>query len=425
MHLQVWKSLLVEFVGTFVLVFIGGSAVAWTLSESDDILVKAFAFGLALIALIYMWGKFSGAHFNPAVSFGFALSGQMHFGLMLGYWIAQILGGIAAGALVMYLFGSGNAGQSVGTLTNTDAWKAVLVETLLTFVLVGAYLYLYSDPENAMMSGLVIGLVLIFAMMAGGTLTGASMNPARSLGPAIFGNTLDSVWIYIVGPLFGAILAVLMYKLLSYRYGCCYKKDECGEYVKDECGNHIVKCKIARMDKCGKPVKDECCNQIYDEIETVVPKKGFTQERKPAKTKVALTNINAQFCGSCDSPVYVAAHVDAVLEQKEADKHDLADVFGKSSQTQGSTAELSLKDKLAQAFGDVDTDKDLTINAASLKTPNIDAKGLSVQGTNVDFKGATGKVNTAGLKQNLAKGVAAAKSTVAGIPLSSLPQLAL
>src|SRR4030042_3109293 len=97
-----WKSLLSEFIGTFTLVFIGASAVALTVAQGGSILNSAFAFGLALMTIIYVWGSYSGAHVNPAVSFGFAVAGQMNWGLMLGYWIAQLLGGIAAAALVAY-----------------------------------------------------------------------------------------------------------------------------------------------------------------------------------------------------------------------------------------------------------------------------------------------------------------------------------
>ena len=252
-----WKSLLSEFIGTFTLVFVGASAVALTAAQGGSLVGSAFAFGLALMTIFYTWGTFSGAHVNPAVSFGFALAGRMNWGLMLGYWIAQLVGGIAAGALVAYFFGTANgAGASIGSLTNTDAWKAVLLEAILTFFLVITILLITRNPLLAIASGLAIGLVLTFDMLAGAPLTGASMNPARSLGPAIFSNNMGTYWIYVVGPLLGAFIAALIYKLFTYDWSCCDKVDECGISIKDECGNPLKECQRQVVDNCGRPVSD-------------------------------------------------------------------------------------------------------------------------------------------------------------------------
>lgn len=274
-----WKALLAEFIGTFTLVFIGASAVALTVAQGGSILNSAFAFGLALMTIIYVWGSYSGAHVNPAVSFGFAVAGQMNWGLMLGYWIAQLLGGIAAAALVAYFFGTASgAGASVGILTNTDAWKAVLLEAFLTFFLVIAYLFIYRNPFLAIVSGIAIGLVLTFAMLAGGYLTGASLNPARSLGPAIFSNNIGTWWIYIVGPLLGALVAALIYKLFTVNFSCCDKVDECGNKILDECGRPLKECKRPLVDNCGKPVKDCHGVQQYDTYVTHERKLTHHQE---------------------------------------------------------------------------------------------------------------------------------------------------
>lgn len=261
----VWKALASEFLSTFTLVFIGTSAVALTFAQGGSLLGSALAFGLALMTIIYVWGSYSGAHANPAVSFGFAVAGQMNWGLMLGYWVAQLLGGIAAAALVAYFFGTASgAGASVGSLTDTDVWRAILLEAFLTFFLVIAYLFIYRNPFLALVSGIAIGLVLTFAMLAGGPLTGASMNPARSFGPAIFGNTLGSVWIYIVGPLLGALVAALVYKLFTVNFACCDKVDECGNKILDECGRPLKECKRPLVDNCGNTVKDCHGNVQYD-----------------------------------------------------------------------------------------------------------------------------------------------------------------
>ena len=260
----VWKALLAEFIGTFTLVFIGASAVALTVGQGGSLLTSAFAFGLALMTIIYVWGSYSGAHVNPAVSFGFAVAGQMNWGLMLGYWVAQLLGGIAAAALVAYFFGTATgAGASIGSLTNSDIWKAILLEAFLTFFLVIAYLFVYRNPFLAIISGIAVGLVLTFAMLAGGPLTGASTNPARSLGPAIFSNNMGTYWIYIVGPLLGALVAALVYKLFTVDFNCCDKVDECGNKILDECGRPLKECKRPVLDNCGKPIKD-CNGQVYE-----------------------------------------------------------------------------------------------------------------------------------------------------------------
>lgn len=279
MNNSLWVALLTEMVGTFTLVLVVSSAVATSVASGGSLLGSAFAYGLALMSLIYVWGSFSGAHFNPAVSFGFAVAGRMNWGLMLGYWIAQLLGGILAAALVAYFFGTTTgAGASVGTLTNTNAWAAVLFEAFITFFLVIAYLFIYRDPMKALVSGLAIGMVLTFCFLAGGSLTGASTNPARSLGPAIFANTLGTYWIYIVGPLLGALVAALVYKLFTVDFSCCDKVDECGNKVTDECGNCIKECRRPLYDNCGNVVKD-CDGCVQYETYTKVDRKlGHWQE---------------------------------------------------------------------------------------------------------------------------------------------------
>jgi len=276
-----WKSLIVEFLGTFTLVFVGASAVAAAINNGIDdgvgLLTAAVAFGLALMTLIYVWGSYSGAHFNPAVSFGFAVAGQMNWGLMLGYWIAQILGAIAAAALVVYFFG--NAGASVGTLTNTDAWKAIFLVAILTFLLVIAYLFIYRNPMLAIVSGIVIGSVLALTVLAGVPLVGAaSVNPAAVLGSAIFSNNMGSIWIYIIGPLLGALVAALVYKLFVANFDCCYKLDECGKRIQDECGNNLMECERPMLDKCGKPLVDECGKVLTEKVEVIERIYGYKQE---------------------------------------------------------------------------------------------------------------------------------------------------
>jgi MIP family channel proteins len=304
---SIWKSLLVEFLGTFTLVFVGGSAVAFAVANGTDagvgLLLAAAAFGLALMTLIYIWGSYSGAHFNPAVSFGFAVAGQMNWGLMLGYWIAQLLGGLAAGALIIYFFG--NAGASVGTLTNTDLWKAILLEAFLTFFLVIAYLFVYRNPMIAIVNGIVIGAVLAFATLVGGSLTGGSTNPARSLGSAVFSNNIGTIWIYIIGPLLGALVAALVYKLFTANFDCCYKLDDCGKRVQDDCGNNILICERPKLDKCGKACVDDCNKVITEKVEVIERCHNYKQEtyKKEAMEWFKKQGVNIHHIdkGTCDT----------------------------------------------------------------------------------------------------------------------------
>jgi len=282
---DIWKALIGEFLGTFTLVFTGCAAMA--AAGPKNLLVAAVAFGLALIAALYTWGSFTGGHFNPAVSFGFAVAGQMHWGLMLGYWIAQLLGGIAAAALVWYLFGQTDANRSasVGCLTNESAWKTILFEALLTCFLVLAFLFVYRNPLYATIGGTVLGVVLSVCILAGQSSTGAGLNPARSLGPAIFARQMGSFWMYVIGPLVGALVAGLLYKLFTYPFGAEYKIDpETCKPVVDSCGNCVKIRKVPLLDHCGKPVIEECVTPVLDDCgEQVLDKCGEPVVKKVCK----------------------------------------------------------------------------------------------------------------------------------------------
>jgi len=272
---NIWKALLAEFIGTFTLVFISASAFSLMEHEDGSLLVKALAYGLVLMSIIYVWGPYSGAHVNPAVSFGFAVAGQMNWGLMFGYWIAQVLGAICGAALVTYFFGSGEVQQ--GDLVESFPWKAVLYEAFLTFFLVIAYLFIYRNPLLAIISGLAIGLVLTVAVLGGHLLTGGSTNPARSIGTGMFSGNLTNSWIYIVGPLLGALLAALIYKLFTIDMSCCNKLDECGNKVLDECGNQIKECRRPVLDSCGNVVSD-CDGIKYETYSKIEKPVGYKQE---------------------------------------------------------------------------------------------------------------------------------------------------
>lgn len=303
-----WKALFAEFVGTFTLVFVGASVVALTASQGGSLVASALAFGLALMAVVYMWGSFSGAHVNPAVSLGFAVSGQMNWLLMLGYWIAQLVGGIAAAALVAYFFGTATgAGASIGSFTNSDMWKAILMEAFLTLFLVLGYLFVLRNPMQAIVNGLIIGLILAFCTLVGGSVTGASTNPARSLGPAIFSNNMGTYWIYIVGPLLGALVAALIYKLFTHEYNCTSKKGDCGEGLTNSCGKPLKECSKPMVDSCGVAVVDEEGNQKTVTFTKVATSPSHMQETSLSTAARMLQSVGVE-------PTYVAQQIGQMVE---------------------------------------------------------------------------------------------------------------
>ena len=210
------KAALAELIGTFTLVFIGAGAGALAATSGGGIVGVAFAHGLALMVIVYAWGSISGAHVNPAVTFGVAVAGRMDWPKAISYWIAQLLGAIAAAYLLQWLVGvDSKLGATVGSLTppgeGTDALKVIVLEGVLTFFLVVAVFASGVHGRNGNLAGIAIGLVLTMDILAGGPLTGASMNPARTLGPAVATGDVSYVWMYFVGPLAGGAVAALLY----------------------------------------------------------------------------------------------------------------------------------------------------------------------------------------------------------------------
>ncbi len=222
MHL---KKYVAEFFGTAILVFMGcGSAVFLGVEPSGGHLAVALAFGLAIVATAYVIGNISGCHINPAVSLAVFLSRKMSGADFVGYVIAQIAGAIAGAGLLRYLsFMAGvdhTGGLGSNGVTNAGGPIGGLVtEIVLTFIFVFAILGVTSDESKSSVAGIVIGLTLTFVHIVGIPLTGTSVNPARSIGPAIFagGDALSSLWVFIVGPLVGAIIACLVFTFLRNR----------------------------------------------------------------------------------------------------------------------------------------------------------------------------------------------------------------
>lgn len=206
------KPALAELIGTFILVFIGAGAGA---QGAGGILGVALAHGVALMVIIYALGAVGGGHVNPAVTFAIALGGKMRWSLAVWYWVAQIVGAVLASLALRFVLGSipGNLGATTLGKGVTPV-EGVVIEAILTFFLLLAVWSSGVIGRNGNLVGVAIGLVLTMDILMGGALTGASMNPARTLGPAIVTGNYADLWIYIVGPLVGAAAGMAVSRYL-------------------------------------------------------------------------------------------------------------------------------------------------------------------------------------------------------------------
>ena len=216
------KKYISEFIGTLVLVFFGcGVAVI----SGGNLVATSLAFGLSIVAMAYVIGNISGCHVNPAVSLAMYLSKKMTLKEFAYYVIAQILGSVAGIAILYLILNDSSIGvaslgaNGYGVLSTTDIslLSAIIIEVILTFVFIYTILGVTSDDSKSSISGLVIGLTLTFVHLLGIRLTGTSVNPARSLAPAIFlgGEALKQVWVFIVAPLVGSVIATYTFKYLN------------------------------------------------------------------------------------------------------------------------------------------------------------------------------------------------------------------
>ena len=213
------KKYVAEFIGTAVLVLMGcGTAVF----AGESYLIIAIAFGLSIVAMAYAIGSVSGCHINPAVSLAMLINKKISILDFFGYIVAQVLGAFAGSGLVLYILttlkGSiAENGIGANMAGDLGVVGALVVEVILTFIFVYAILGVTSDEKNSNIAGLVIGFTLTFVHILGIPLTGTSVNPARSIAPAIFagGDALADMWIFIVAPLVGAAIAAVAFKLLN------------------------------------------------------------------------------------------------------------------------------------------------------------------------------------------------------------------
>jgi MIP family channel proteins len=211
-----------EGIGTFALVFAGcGAIVIDTVSNGQITHVGVgLVFGLVVAAMIYATGHLSGAHLNPAVTLGFVLARHFPLRRMAGYWLAQIAGALTAALGLRLLFG--DVAHLGATLPSGSVWQSFVLEVVLTFFLMFVIMAVATDTRAvgqaaALAIGATVGLCALFA----GPISGASMNPVRSLGPAVVSATWTDQWIYLTAPFLGAALAALTYRwmrLTSQRY---------------------------------------------------------------------------------------------------------------------------------------------------------------------------------------------------------------
>jgi aquaporin Z len=224
------RKLVAEVLGTACLVFfaVGVATLSFGFmvtgsSTSAGVVATALAFGLVLLALAYSLGPISGSHVNPAVTLGFLVARRISFAEAVGYWVAQIVGGIVGAGVLRGMFagakgystskqGLGTDGYGSNSMVHLDAGGAFLAEAVLTFLFVLVVLAVTRKAAWPQLGGVAIGLALATVHLIGIPLTGTSVNPARSIGPALFvgGSAMSQLWLFIVAPLVGGLVAALV-----------------------------------------------------------------------------------------------------------------------------------------------------------------------------------------------------------------------
>lgn len=212
-------ALVAEFIGTFALILIGAGAGALGVGGLVGV---AFAHGLVIVAFAYAYGHVSGTHLNPAVTIGVLLAGKIDAARAGAYVVVQLLGGIAGALALCGILGGNESGLGAttlaqalpvgGTTITITPVAGVVLEAILTFFLVNTIINAGVSGKATPIDGLAIGFTLVFCILMGGPLTGASLNPARTLGPAVATGNYADLWVYFVGPILGAAAAALLYR---------------------------------------------------------------------------------------------------------------------------------------------------------------------------------------------------------------------
>ncbi len=207
-----------EGIGTFALVFTGcGSAIVNdTFGGALGLVGVSLVFGLIVMAMIYSIGNISGAHINPAVTLGLLFAGKLEQKFVIPYISSQVVGAITAAILLHIIFP--NHPTLGSTMPSGSNVQGFFMEVILTFILMFVILNVVSGPkENGILAGLIIGGTVTLDILLGGPVTGASMNPARSLGPALISGNFTSLWIYFIAPVLGAFIACKAHSLIRER----------------------------------------------------------------------------------------------------------------------------------------------------------------------------------------------------------------
>lgn len=210
MYDKLSTSLLAEFIGTFALIFIGAGAGALGIGGLVGV---AFAHGLVIVSFAYAYGHISGTHINPAVTIGVWAAGKIDTVRALSYVVVQLLGGIAGAFVLAWVLGPRGGTLGVTVLgEGMTATSGLVLELILTFFLVNTVMNAGISGKATIPGGLAIGFTLTLGILMGGPLTGGSLNPARTLGPAVATGNYADIWLYFVGPILGGVIAGLLYK---------------------------------------------------------------------------------------------------------------------------------------------------------------------------------------------------------------------
>lgn len=214
------QRLVAETLGTFTLVFLASLAILAAVGEGNAVIITiAFGFGLALLAGLYAFGEISGGHFNPAVSLGMMLSGRLSPQDLIGYWIAQLVGAVLGSFAVLLAFDRDAVGSTANrVMEGRSTWDALWLEFLVTAFFVAVILQSSRSERVRGTALLAIPLTLVVAHLALIPVTGCSVNPARSFGPALVGGEWTDLWIFFVAPLAGGLLGALLHAILYPRF---------------------------------------------------------------------------------------------------------------------------------------------------------------------------------------------------------------